>query len=76
MSGGDVYRHIQLIELAKKKVVQWPLLELGEELWNQDMTRLTLFIDPGRIKRGVKPLEELGPSLEEGKDYELIISNQ
>lgn len=76
MSGGDVYRHIQLIELTKKKVVQWPFLELGEELWNQDRTRLTLFIDPGRIKRGVKPLEEIGTSLEEGKDYELIISNQ
>jgi len=76
MSGGNAYRHIQLIELAKNQVVQWPFLEFGEELWNQDMTRLTLFIDPGRIKRGGKPLEEIGPSLEEGKDYELIISDQ
>jgi len=37
------------------------------------MTRLTLFIDPGRIKRGVTPLEEVGPALQEGKRYTLVI---
>jgi hypothetical protein len=37
------------------------------------MTRLTLFIDPGRIKRGVQPLEEIGPALEAGKGYTLEI---
>ena len=53
MNRGDVYRQIQMIELAENQTVQWPFLEMGEELWNQDMTRLTLLIDPGRIKRGV-----------------------
>ena len=37
------------------------------------MTRLTLFIDPGRIKREVKPLEDIGPALEAGKRYTLEI---
>jgi hypothetical protein len=37
------------------------------------MMRLTLFIDPGRIKRGVKPLEDIGPALEEGKRFTLEI---
>jgi hypothetical protein len=37
------------------------------------MTRLTLFIDPGRIKRGVRPLEEVGPALESGKSFTLAI---
>src|SRR5262245_23267185 len=37
------------------------------------MSRLTLFIDPGRIKRGVRPLEEIGPALEMGKRYTLVI---
>jgi hypothetical protein len=37
------------------------------------MTRLTLLIDPGRIKRGLRPLEEVGPALEEGKRYALVI---
>ena len=38
------------------------------------MTRLTLFLDPGRIKRGVKPLEEIGPALQPGKSFTLRIS--
>ena len=37
------------------------------------MMRLTLFIDPGRIKRGVKPLEEIGPSLVNGERFRLVI---
>src|SRR5204863_1921640 len=40
---------------------------------NPAMTRLTLFIDPGRINRGVTPLEEVGPALQEGKRYTLVI---
>src|SRR5258708_668891 len=39
------------------------------------MTRLTLFIDPGRIKRGVRPLEEVGPALEAGKRCALVIDS-
>jgi len=39
------------------------------------MTRLTLFTHPGRIKRGVQPLEEVGPALQEGKRYTLVIDH-
>jgi len=46
---------------------------LGEELWNPDGTRLTLLFDPGRIKRGLRPREEDGPILEEGKSYTLVV---
>ena len=72
MSGGHIYEHIRLLNDAGKPV-ELPFLEIDEELWNREMTRLTLFIDPGRIKRGVKPLEEVGPALEEGKSFTLII---
>lgn len=40
------------------------------------MTRLTLIIDPGRIKRGARPLEELGPALKAGKKYTLAIGRE
>ena len=73
MSRGDVYRHIHLLEGASGAEVELPFLELDEELWDPAMTRLTLFIDPGRIKRGVRPLEEIGPALEAGKRYTLVI---
>jgi len=72
MSRGQIYDHIQLRE-AGGRAVELPFLQIDEELWDANMTRLTLFIDPGRIKRGVLPLEEVGPALEEGKKYELVI---
>lgn len=74
MSGGHIYEHIHLLN-SDGKPVQLPFLEIDEELWNPEMTRLTLFIDPGRIKREVKPLEEIGPALETGKSYTLVIDS-
>ena len=74
MSGGHIYEHIRLTD-ERGKVIELPFLEIDEELWNREMTRLTLFIDPGRIKRGVTPLEEIGPSLEAGKSYTLRIDS-
>ena len=72
MSRGRVYEHIRLLR-DNGKAVELPFLELDEELWSPDMKRLTLFIDPGRIKREVKPLQEIGPSLESGKQFQLVI---
>src|SRR5437762_8966838 len=74
MRRGHIYEHIRLLDHAGKDV-ELPFLEINEELWNPDMTRLTLFIDPGRIKRGVKPLEEVGPALENGKRFTLSIDS-
>jgi hypothetical protein len=73
MSRGEAYRHIRLLDAAGK-VVDAPFLELNEELWSQDGTRFTLLFDPGRIKRGLKPREEVGPILEAGRSYELMIA--
>jgi hypothetical protein len=75
MSRGNIYDHIHLLDESGKKV-ELPFLEIDEELWDTTMTRLTLFIDPGRIKRGVLPLEEIGPSLEAGKSYTLVIERE
>jgi hypothetical protein len=36
------------------------------ELWDPDRRRLTLLLDPGRIKRGLAPHEEAGYPLAEG----------
>jgi hypothetical protein len=72
MSKGDSYKHIKLLD-EKGEAVFVPFLELEQELWNGDATRLTVFCDPGRIKRGLRPREEDGPVLEEGKSYTLVI---
>ncbi len=75
MSRGNIYDHIHLRD-ANGKDVELPFLEIDEELWDTTMTRLTLIIDPGRIKRGVRPLEEIGPALEAGKRYTLVIGRE
>src|SRR5262249_4461656 len=75
MSLGEAYRHIRLLDEANKPV-DLPFLELDQELWDPAGKRFTLFFDPGRIKRGVKPREDVGPSLVEGKRYTLVIDSK
>lgn len=72
MRRGGIYEHIKLLDDTGAEV-ELPFLEIDEELWDPEMKRLTLFIDPGRIKRGVTPLEEIGPALETGKRFRLVI---
>ncbi len=73
MSRGGVYGHIRIRDGAGVPA-ELPFLELDEELWDPSMTRLTLLIDPGRIKRGVKPLEDIGPVFEVGRNYSLTVT--
>jgi hypothetical protein len=72
MSRGEAYRHIHLLDAAGKPI-ESAFLEVGEELWDPEGKRFTLFIDPGRIKQGLKPREDLGPVLEAGKKYSLVL---
>lgn len=72
MSRGNVYQYIHLLD-QDGQPIDLPFLELGEELWGPSGRRLTLLLDPGRIKRGLKPREEEGPILEEGKRYTFVI---
>ena len=72
MSRGEAYRHIHLLD-ADNQEIEGAFLELGEELWDPEMRRFTLLCDPGRVKRELKPREDLGPVLEEGKSYTLVV---
>ena len=74
MRRGHIYEYIHLRNAAGRDV-ELPFLEIDEELWDPSLTRLTLFIDPGRIKRGVHPLEEIGPALQAGQRYTLVIDS-
>ena len=72
MSRGQAYDRIHLLD-ASGKAIDSPFLELGEELWDPSATRLTLLFDPGRIKTGLLPRDEVGPALEAGKSYTLVV---
>lgn len=72
MSRGEAYQHLRLLDESGRPV-EGAFLELGEELWDGDQQRFTLLFDPGRVKRGLKPREDLGPVLVEGRSYTLQV---
>lgn len=49
------------------------LLEMDVDLWNDDRTRCTVFFDPGRVKRGIRPNRELGRALRSGRRYAIVV---
>src|SRR5688500_6375250 len=50
-------------------------LNLQPEIWNADGTVLTLWLDPGRIKRELIPNKELGPPLQANERYSLHVDS-
>ena len=71
--GGLEYIH--LLDEAGREVKD-PFLPLDAEFWNGDRTRYTVFVDPGRVKRGVLPNEQLGRSLRRGRSYTIAIDRE
>jgi hypothetical protein len=43
------------------------------ELWDADRRRLTVLLDPARIKRGLAPHREIGYPLREGQSFRLTV---
>jgi len=72
MASGDAYSHVKLVK-ANGQVVDRAFLEVSGELWDGSGQRLTVLCDPGRVKKGLQPREELGPVLEAGNSYRLVI---
>lgn len=66
------------ITLTRKgnDTVHGAFLDLQPELWNEDRTVLTLWLDPGRIKRDLQPNLRLGTPLQEKSHYRLTVSPQ
>ena len=73
MKGGLDYVH--LLDEQGKEVID-PFLPLDAEFWNDDRTRYTVFFDPGRQKRGIPVIAEMGRSLTEGKSYTLVVDKE
>jgi len=72
MSQGNVYDFIHLLD-GDGEEIDGAFLKLDEELWDRAGVRMTLLVDPGRIKRDVGPREGFGPVLEAGKSYTLLV---
>lgn len=72
MAGGDGLEHVKLVDEDGKEVID-PFLPLGEHFWDRDGRRYTIFFDPGRVKQGILPNEQMGRPLTDGKRYRLVI---
>jgi hypothetical protein len=75
MREGKSLEHIILLK-NERDTVRGVFLDLQPELWNADRTMLTLWLDPGRIKRDLQPNRRLGTPLEKGAHYQLIVDAQ
>lgn len=73
MARGQMRNSIRLLR-ADGKEVPSPFLNLAPELWDIEQTRVTLFLDPGRIKQGVGPNRNVGAPLIAGTGYRLVVS--
>ena len=72
MQEGNVLHHIHLIKDGRDTLTS---VFLDLELWNYERTMLTLWLDPGRIKRDLQPNKLLGAPLDMGSNYQLAIKN-
>ncbi len=55
--------------------IKGAFLDLQPELWNEDRTMLTLWLDPGRIKRDLIPNRKLGAPLQKNETYRIAVSS-
>jgi len=64
--------HLWLLN-EEEQVVRDPFLVLSQELWSIDGRRLTVLMEPGRIKRGLGTDPSHEPALVVGRTYSLVI---
>ena len=72
MTPHRAFDHVTLRD-ASRVADRAAFMKFKQELWNADRTRLTVLIDPGRIKRSVTTNLTLGPVLMQGERYSLTI---
>ncbi|MEL6557282.1 MAG: Ig-like domain-containing protein [Bacteroidota bacterium] len=75
MRDQNIYSFLAVKDEAGK-VVEDVFLPLKPALWNMDQTVLTLWIDPGRVKRDLIRSRNLGTPLKAGRTYQIKISSE
>jgi hypothetical protein len=73
MREGWAGRAIEVRRAESNERVDDVFLPGGLELWDRERKRLTLLLDPGRIKRGLLPHEQRGYPLTEGEQIVIRI---
>jgi hypothetical protein len=72
MTAGEARERVHLLD-EQGREVPGAFLWLEQELWDRSRQRLTLILDPGRVKRGLRANREEGAPLQAGHSYRLLI---
>lgn len=72
MSEGQAARHIRLVDADGRPLAD-ALLPVEYELWDTRHRRLTVLLDPARIKRGLVSHVETGYPLRPGRPFRLVV---
>ena len=72
MEEGRALENIAVVKNGKDTIPSI-FLDLQPELWNKERTMLTLWLDPGRVKRDLQPNKKLGSPLEQGASYQIVV---
>jgi hypothetical protein len=67
--------HIKLLDDSGTEI-PGAFLPLDYEFWSPDHTRFTAFFDPGRVKGGILPNQQMGRALNAGRSVTLVISRE
>ncbi|HWD23944.1 MAG TPA: hypothetical protein VG368_00625, partial [Acidimicrobiales bacterium] len=74
MSEGYAARHLRLVDGAGNAMVG-ALLPMEHELWDGRRSRLTVLLDPARIKRGLVGHDQVGYPLKSGAPFRLVVDD-
>ncbi len=75
MSEGWAAQAIKVCDADTGETLEGVFLPPDPELWDRERRRLTLLLDPGRIKRGLAPNRELGYPLAEGMTVSVTVDS-
>ena len=74
MEEGSAAERIHLLDETGAEL-PGTLLEMPPELWDRGRRRLTVLLEPGRIKRGLQPNLQAGPPLREGGAVTFVVES-
>jgi hypothetical protein len=73
MSEGVAAAHVRLLD-EDGTVMDGSILPSEYDLWDAERRRLTILLDPARIKRGLVPQREIGYPLRQGRSFTLVVA--
>jgi hypothetical protein len=74
MSSTGGLEYVKLLD-DRGREVKAAFLPLEADFWDRDRLRYTMFLDPGRVKQGILPNEQMGRALVAGRRYAIVVDS-